>query len=109
MKQLFVLDLYENKENFEQRHLFIFIKELLKCLEINDNGIFKSQDSVEIKYMLRELFNEHNIHIIDNEEVFQMVIQEYIAGTFHKPKYIIKNINGKNKLVAEIEISTAYD
>lgn len=106
MIQTYLLNMSENKSDFEQEEKLKFLKSVLETLELNTKDFF-NDNTVENKIKIKNLLQKNNLKTLDEED-FTIYFENKEIARMKKPFYKIKKdlseLNRKNQVYIEASI-----
>lgn len=103
MIQTYLLNISEDKSDFEQEEKLKFLKSILETLELNVKDFFEN-NTIENKIKIKSLLQKNNLKTLDEED-FIIYFENNEIARMKKPFYKIKKdlseLDRKNQVYIE--------
>jgi len=106
MKQVYLLNISSNKEEFEQEEKNKFLKTILEVLEFKTDSLFE-ENTVENKIKIKNLLSKNNLKIADEDDYIVFFENQEIARMkkpFYKIKKDLSELDRKNQVYIEVTV-----
>jgi len=103
MIQTYLLNMSENKSDFEEEEKLKFLKSILETLELNIGGLFDNQ-TIENKIKIKNILQKNSLKAIDEEDYIIYFENNEIARMkkpFYKIKKDLSELDRKNQVYVE--------
>lgn len=106
MIQTYLLNMSENKSDFEQEEKLKFLKSILETLELKIGDLFDNQ-TIENKIKIKNILQKNNLKTLDEEDYIIYFENNEIARMkkpFYKIKKDLSELDRKNQVYIEAMI-----